>query len=144
MISWHSNYKNLSKYFISFNVSFFRFTYYDTSDSHIILWYMENFWKCVLYSIFNVNSTHRPQAYDFKMYLEKFLYGGTLISIYIEFIDSTGLYYIMFAHNSVVLRNYITPKTTSCWRDLNPRQTVPQANTLRSRPGVLKEGSAEP
>ena len=25
----------------------------------------------------------------------------------------------------------ITPKTTSCWRDLNPRQTVRQANTLQ-------------
>ena len=28
----------------------------------------------------------------------------------------------------------ITQKTTSCWLDLNPRQTVPQSNTLGSWP----------
>ena len=28
-----------------------------------------------------------------------------IITLYIEFIDSTGLNYIMFSHNSVVLRN---------------------------------------
>ena len=31
-------------------------------------------------------------------------------NIYIEFIDSTGLNYIMFARNSVVLRNYNHPE----------------------------------
>ena len=39
----------------------------------------------------------------------------------------------MFAHNSVVWGTRITPKTTSCWRGLNPRQCVPQASTLQPR-----------
>ena len=32
-------------------------------------------------------------------------YASAYRKIYFEFIDFTGLYYVMFAHNSVVLRN---------------------------------------
>ena len=34
--------------------------------------------------------------------------------VYIEFIDSSGLNYIMFAHNSVALRNKNHPENNAC------------------------------
>ena len=63
-----------------------------------------------------VHNQEEKSHYDntpFNSKVIRNLFQKALTWLYIEFVDSTGLYYIMFAHNSVVLREkkhyYVQP-----------------------------------